>query len=66
MTTKEFDLDKQVIIDFCQIAFQFPQIELKRIILGQKTSTTELKVVKTLIQEKLQDNYECIKLLLIQ
>ena len=36
MTTKEFDLDKQVIIDFCQIAFQFPQIELKRIILGQK------------------------------
>ncbi|NBW71969.1 MAG: hypothetical protein EBR24_04200, partial [Flavobacteriia bacterium] len=40
----------------------FPQIELKRIILGQKTSITELKVIKTLIQEKLQDNCECIKL----
>ncbi len=40
----------------------FPQIELKRIILGQKTSTTALKVLKRLVQEKLQDNCECIKL----
>lgn len=39
----------------------YPQIELKRVILGQKTSKTELKEIKKLIQEKFQ-YCECIKL----
>ena len=39
----------------------YPQIELKRVILGEKTSKTELKEIKKLIQEKFQ-NCECIKL----
>jgi hypothetical protein len=39
----------------------YPQIELKRVILGAKTSKTELKEIKKLIQEKFQ-NCECIKL----
>lgn len=40
----------------------YPQIELKRVILGQKTSKNELKEINKLIQEKFQDNCECIKL----
>lgn len=39
----------------------YPQIELKRVVLGQKTSITGLKEIKKLIQEKFQ-NCECIKL----
>ncbi len=39
----------------------YPQIELNRVILGQKTSISSFKEIKILIQEKFQ-NCECIKL----